>query len=436
MKKRVELKFILEIKILFFFFSDTFAVFFLSFLFFSHNRIIQIIAPSLKEPFEIQQRRHESDCQRLIFAKAREKEALTHEQVKSKLPKKIKKLVSSSIKIEEKRLSSIKKKKMKVAFACVDKKRKTDALVEETKKKLEKKKQHLVVMAENAQQQLHLNQELVNNMYEYEDELPKNGVGVITFVALYCDPIHSEDAIAIRESLLRRGFGSASDDGGGGGGGDDRSARGGRGETRIESSIVRRLLQLYLPHRTKRGTRIRKAGKRTGPMLSLDYGPLPETRYPPRSSYATQYLGMWVHIHLEIDKSAVDPARVIDAWHEVYKKHVMGHAAWTIQCLLRSTLARVELKKRSMSKREKEEKNASIVIELMMRSRFARKKVDERKREIIQSKVDAKKQAQKEKALKMRALQQEKKRAAAAAAKKRQEAKFAVQEAERKRRGY
>ena len=36
----------------------------------------------------------------------------------------------------------------------------------------------------------------------------------------------------------------------------------------------------------------------------------------------------------------------------------------------------------------------------------------------------------------MRALQQEKKRAAAAAAKKRQEAKFAVQEAERKRRGY
>ena len=419
----------------------------LFFFFFSHNRIIQIIAPSLKEPFEIQQRRHESDCQRLIFAKAREKEALTHEQVKSKLPKKIKKLSLKSIKIEEKRLSSIKKKKMKVAFACVDKKRKADALVEETKKFLEKKKEHLVVMAENAQQQLHLNQELVNNLYEYEDELPKSGVGVITFVALYCDPIHSEDAIAIRESLLRRGFGGDGDggDGGGGGGGGsgsgsggsgDRSARGGRGETRIESSIVRRLLQLYLPHRTKRGTRIRKAGKRTGPMLSLDYGPLPETRYPPRSSYATQYLGMWVHIHLEIDKSAVDPARVIDAWHEVYKKHVMGHAAWTIQCLVRSTLARVELKKRSMSKKEKEENNASIVIELMMRRRFAKKKFTERKREIIQAKVDAKKQAQKDKALKMRALQQEKKRAAAAAAKKKQEAKFAVQEAERKRRGY
>jgi hypothetical protein len=386
------------------------------------NWIIQIIVPSLDEPFEIQQRRHESDSQRLLFARAREREALIHEQVKSKLPKKIKKLQSRSKKIEEKRLSSVKRHQMKVAFACVDKKRKTDEEIQETKNMLDKKKEKLVTVAETAHQHLFLNQELASNLFKYQEELPSNGVGVITFVALYCDPIHSEDAIAIRESLLNRDH--------------QKTPSGGGGEKRSESSIVRRLLQLHLPHRTKRGTRRRKAGKRTGPMVSLDHGPVPEARYPPRSSFAAQFLGMWCHIHLEIDKSAVDPARVIDAWHKVYEEHVMGHAAWMIQCLIRSTIARIERKKRAASKKDKEEMHAAIIVQKMIRSRLARKRVAELKREILEQKLNEKKQAQKEKALKMHALQQEKKRAAAAAAKKKTEAKLALAEAERQRRGY
>lgn len=134
-----------------------------------------------------------------------------------------------------------------------------------------------------------------------------SGIGVVTFVGLCCDPIHSIDATAIREAILSRGHRDF--------------------ENKTDSNIVRRLLQLYTPVRTRRGTRKRKAGKRTGNMLALDHAPLPEFKHPPKIAYAANFVGLWTHVTLDIDTTAVDPAAIITKWHMLYTEFVMGNVS-------------------------------------------------------------------------------------------------------------
>jgi hypothetical protein len=115
---------------------------------------------------------------------------------------------------------------------------------------------------------------------------------------------------------------------------------------------------------------------------------------------------------------------------------VMGHAAWTIQRFVRGTFARRERQQRARAKQERLESGAALAVQRAYRIVLAMKRVAKRKREILATQIEAKKQAERDKVAKMRALQREKKKAAAAAAAKRRQEKQTIEEAERKRRGY
>jgi len=267
------------------------------------NWIVQMIVPSEDEPFELHVRRHESASARLILARLRKTEALLHEQVKSKLPKKIQKLKIKLTKIEEKRISCVKRRQMKVAFACVEKRKKTATAIKNKEQELQQTILKLEKATLKTDHHLKLNIELGNNFDVTENALLHHGVGVVTFIGLCCDPIHSDDAKGIRESILSRAPSR-------------KTGPSIPSENCVSSSIVRRLMQLYTPARTKRGTRKRKAGFRNGPMVCLDQI-IPEEQFPPKFAHAAQYLGLWTHISLDVDSTAVDPAAIITTWHNL-----------------------------------------------------------------------------------------------------------------------
>jgi hypothetical protein len=100
------------------------------------NWIIQLMLPCEEEPIEIQQRKYESEIQRKFLTQLRKKEAKLHEIVKVKLPLKIEKLNKKLIILEETRLSAIKRRQMKIAFSCVDKRKKIEEKINKQNIKL------------------------------------------------------------------------------------------------------------------------------------------------------------------------------------------------------------------------------------------------------------------------------------------------------------
>ena len=404
------------------------------------NWIVQLLVPSQEESIEIQQRRYESTVQRNIFASKSKAEAVLHEKCEVKLPSKIKQLHKKFKKLEDTRLSAIKQRQMKVAFACVDKKKKCSEKIEKLNEELKALKLNLYggTAAKKSERRdggrggltlevyenLQLNTELSNNLNQAEKYMPLHGVSCVTFIALLCASTHP-DCVAVRESLLVKGM---------------RNTTGGKHrKTTGNSTIVRKLMQLYTPDRTSRGTRQRKVGKRNTTIQVYDHAPPPgirSTRGLNKMAHTAQFVGLWCHAILEIDHTTCDPSGIIDVWHELYVAFVQGHAVLKIQLLLRRSLAKQELERRQYMKQMLDEKIGAIAIQCKMRYCLAKKAVKRRKKDIKKAEIFRLRQIEKEKVAAKAAIEKEKKLKAMRVIKAKKNAKLAIEEEEKKRRGY
>ena len=108
-------------------------------------------------------------------ARLRSREAFLHEQVKSKIPKRLKKLKARRQKLEDKRISAVKRRQMKVAFACVEKVKKATNDIEDTETILKNTQQKLEKINVETKHHLLINQELATNFDRVEEGVPAHG---------------------------------------------------------------------------------------------------------------------------------------------------------------------------------------------------------------------------------------------------------------------